>query len=110
MSLLSISCVTVNAHDPWALARFWAECLGGEPTEAGNGFVLLRSGPEQTTLLFQASSDPRPERSWIHFDCEGGQVDDLMAAGASVVERRSDSKGSWVVMADPEGNLFCIGG
>lgn len=112
MPLLDVHCVTVNALDPTALATFWAVLLGGAPRDAGNGFVLVESDNGGVRLLFQQADAPTPEPGWIHLDCSTADRDTAIAEicrlGGHLVERRSDSHASWVVMADPEGNPFCI--
>jgi len=86
--------------------------LGGTVRDAGNGFVLVEPVTEGLRLLFQQAQQPSAEPGWIHLDCT---VTDRAAAereicqlGGRTIERRSDSKGTWIVMADPEGNPFCI--
>ncbi|HEY3545573.1 MAG TPA: VOC family protein [Propionicimonas sp.] len=112
MSLVEVSCVTINAVNPEALATFWVGLLGGTVRDAGNGFVLLEPGGAGLRLLFQRADRPPAEPGWIHLDCA---VTDRAAAetqicqlGGRTVEHRSDSNGEWIVMADPEGNPFCI--
>lgn len=63
----------------------------------------------------QRTDDPRPTKNSIHLDLHVPSVDALPAAveratglGAHQVERREEKVGTWVVMADPEGNLFCL--
>ena len=112
LPILTVDCVTINAQDPAALAGFWAQLLGGVPQDAGNSFVLLDPGAGRTRLLFQRTDHPTPEPGWIHLDCSTDDRDAAVATitqlGGRLVERRSDSHGAWIVMADPEGNPFCI--
>lgn len=112
MALIEVNCVTINAVDPAALATFWAGLLGGTVREAGNGFVLVEPEGDGVRLLFQQAEHPSPEPGWVHLDCA---VTDRAAAekeihqrGGRTIEHRSDSNGAWIVMADPEGNPFCI--
>lgn len=112
MALVTVDCVTINALDPGALAGFWAGLLGGSVREAGNGYILLEPDDVGVRLLFQQVGRPVAEPGWVHLDCH---VADRAAAereicrlGGRTVEHRSDSNGSWIVMADPEGNPFCI--
>ena len=111
MALVEVNCVTVNAVNPDALARFWAALVGGTALAAGNGFVLVE--PENgIRLLFQQADGPGLEPGWIHLDCTVADRTDAEKAicqlGGRMIEHRSDSNGEWVVMADPEGNPFCI--
>lgn len=109
--LLTVDCVTINARSPWDQARFWASLVGGEPQDSGNGFVRLDPGPGRVPLLFQQTDQESADPGWIHLDCSGPDREAIVAAvearGGRLVDRRSDSHASWVVLADPEGNLFC---
>lgn len=111
-TLLTIDSTTSNAHDPHTLAEFWGALLGGVPRDTGNGFVLLDPGAGSPRLLFQRSDDTNSSPGWIHLDCSTPDRDAAVASitgrGGRLVERRSDSNGDWIVMADPEGNPFCI--
>lgn len=109
--VLTVHCVTINARAPWDQARFWAALVGGEPRDSGNGFVLLDPGEGRVRLLFQASDQERHDPGWIHLDCSSDDreatIATVLGLGGRLVDRRSDSHGAWVVLADPEGNLFC---
>ena len=112
MALLTVTCVTINALNPEGLAAFWAELVGGIPHDAGNNYVIVNAGEGRVPLLFQRSEDTDPARGWVHLDCDADDRDATIARitelGGHLVEHRSDSNGDWVVMADPEGNPFCI--
>jgi len=110
--LLTVTCVTINARDPWALAGFWAGLVGGTPRDSGNDFVLLDPGDGHVPLLFQKSEHPDQQPGWVHLDCSAADreatVDEVVRLGGRLVAHRSDSHGAWVVLADPEGNPFCV--
>lgn len=109
--LLRVDCVTVNSRDPWALAGFWAALVGGTPRDAGNRFVLVDPGEGRTRLLFQQADEAAAAPGWIHLDCRTADREATIAEverlGGRLVDRRSDSHGDWVVLADPDGNPFC---
>ena len=110
--MLTVTCVTINARDPGSLAVFWAGLVGGTPRDSGNDFVLLDPGQGRIPLLFQKSDQPNQQPGWIHLDCSTADrqaaVDGIVELGGQVIAHRSDSHGDWVVLADPEGNPFCI--
>ncbi len=112
MALLSVNCVTVNTLDPEALANFWAGLTGGTPRDAGNGFVLVEPDNGGFPLLFQKADRATEKPGWIHLDCSttdrAAAVTEICRRGGQLIEHRSDSHGEWTVMADPEGNPFCI--
>lgn len=106
--------VTVDCRDTSAMARFWAEALSGTVRDSGNGYVAVDHGPDGTLhLLFQPVPEDRAGKNRIHLDLTApdaaAQVDRLVTLGAAVVEKRSDSRFTWWVLTDPEGNVFCVG-
>jgi hypothetical protein len=109
--------VVIDCRDAWSLAGFWGEALGRRTrrrwTDAhGTTYVQLDAavGP---ALLFQAVDEPKGGKNRLHLDIaptEGRTQDDevarLVALGAKVLSDEPDL--SWVVLADPEGNEFCV--
>jgi catechol-2,3-dioxygenase len=111
---LGVHSVTINALDAWALATFWAHLLGGQPEDSGNGYVLVETETGGLPrLLFAPVTEHAHAPGRIHLDLtsddRAGEVTRAMSLGATLVGERSDSNFSWTVLADPEGNLFCIG-
>lgn len=111
---ISLHAVTVDCHDARRLARFWADALAGSVRESGNGYVGVDHGPEGSQhLLFQPVPEPGGGKNRWHVDLTASEpaaeVERLVALGATVVERRSDSLFTWWVLTDPEGNVFCLG-
>jgi predicted enzyme related to lactoylglutathione lyase len=102
----------VDAHDVNALSAFWSTVLGWptEPTEDGD--VLLRApAGEGPDWLFVPVPDNKVVKNRIHFDFtpddQQAEVDRVLALGARPVDIGQGEQ-SWVVLADPEGNEFCI--
>ncbi|WBB72098.1 VOC family protein [Micromonospora sp. WMMD1128] len=113
-----IHCVTVESDDPYALATWWARVLDRKLADddfPGDPEAVLVSpdghGPD---LLFVEVGE-RHGKGAFHLDlqpAEGtrdSEVARLRDLGATVVadRRRPDGTG-WVVLADPEGNEFCV--
>jgi hypothetical protein len=112
--------ITFDCADPYALAVFWSQVTGyKEDPEDGNrpgdpeGFL---AGPEgHPNLLFIAVPEPKTVKNRVHLDLEptdrtrDEEVARLLQVGATQVAdlRRPDGSG-WVVLADPEGNEFCV--
>ena len=109
---LRFSEICVDAHDIDALGAWWSSVLGwpAEPTDDGD--VILRapagSGPD---WLFLAVPDDKAVKNRIHFDFtpddQQAEVDRVVALGARHVDIGQGEQ-TWVVLADPEGNEFCI--
>jgi hypothetical protein len=116
-----IKSITFDCADPWGLAQFWSQ-LTGFSEDPGNRDApaapeaLLLSPDGSLTLLFIAVPEPRHVRNRVHLDLvpltsrHDEEADQLLRGGAQMVDdqRRPDG-GGWVVIADPEGNEFCIG-
>ncbi|CAB4928549.1 MAG: VOC family protein [Actinobacteria bacterium] len=107
--------LTFDARDPYAVAAFWAGALGGAITaedSPGDDSVLVEHGGTPP-LLFERVPEAKAVKNRVHLDLqpEGPQaeeVDRLQALGATVVDDRRTPEGGWVVMADPEGHVFCV--
>lgn len=111
--------VVLDTADPWALAAFWADLLGGAPVEWYDGWVTLEPPPHGQRLSFQRSDDDRVDVPSVHVDV---LVTDLAAAhervlaagGSHLEEHRSPRPGDageevpWRVYADPDGHRFCL--
>jgi catechol 2,3-dioxygenase-like lactoylglutathione lyase family enzyme len=114
---LRIQCVTVDAADPDVLARFWAEVLGWRRTYESHGEIALEppeGSPEDGVspdLLFIAVPDPKTVKNRLHLDLrptdQAAEVARLEALGARRVDIGQGEQ-TWIVLADPEGNEFCV--
>jgi predicted enzyme related to lactoylglutathione lyase len=110
---LNVEMVTFDCSDPAKLAGWWAEQFGGTTQEVlADEFtaVILSEGPQ---LGFQKVPDPTPGKNRVHLDFGAADVDAevsrLTAGGATEVGRHKfGDKFRWVVLADPEGNVFCV--
>jgi uncharacterized protein (TIGR03086 family) len=112
--------ITFDCTDPYRLAQFWAQLTGfTEDPDNGNTpddpEALLLSPGGRLALLFIAVPEPKQVKNRVHLDLvpldrrRDEEVERLLGLGARVLDdqRRPDGAG-WVVLADPEGNEFCI--
>jgi hypothetical protein len=107
-----LSGITIDCLDPHLVARFWAGLLGGEPQASLPGWYQLgeRGDPR---INFQPVPEKKTVKTRIHLDLT---VDDIgraveatvQAGGRATGERHDYAEGIVVVMADPEGNEFCL--
>ena len=114
---LRIQCLDIDAADPTALASFWADALGWRRTYDSPDEVALEP-PEHSVydgvvpdLLFLRVPDDKAGKNRLHLDLRPDDQDAEVARLESLGARRVDiGQGdvSWVVMADPEGNEFCV--
>ena len=118
---LSLQCITVDAHDPLALAQFWADALGwkigagvndievwierelGDPKNTGFPDILFLKVPDSKVVKNRLHLDLRP-------DDQGAEVARLEKLGAKKIDigQSTDPDTTWVVMADIEGYEFCV--
>ncbi|MFE0458909.1 VOC family protein [Kitasatospora sp. NPDC058965] len=108
--------VAIDCADAFELARFWSRVTGrplhpdarpGDPEVE----VLLAEGP---VLYFNQVPEPKAVKNRIHLclrpeTSRDQEVERLLAIGATVVaDRRNPDGTGWAVLADPEGNEFCV--
>ncbi|KAA2252547.1 VOC family protein [Solihabitans fulvus] len=111
--------ITFDSANPYALARFWSLVTGhpiGDDDHPGDPEAAVvppkGTGP---LLLFVTVTDEKAAKNRVHLDIQptdrtrDEEVERLLTAGATQVsdQRRPDGSG-WVVLADPEGNEFCV--
>jgi predicted enzyme related to lactoylglutathione lyase len=106
--------VVIDANDPSRLARFWAEALDWQIVIEERHEVEIEGGSEDLNLIFVPVSEPKTAKSRVHLDLctrfqegQSEKVDRLIDRGASRVDIGQRSR-PWVVLADPEGNEFCV--
>ena len=106
-----IKFVTFDCHDALVLAEFWAAALGSnvdEESTSQKAFVEA-AGWGGPNMWFNAVPEPKSAKNRLHFDLRAPgpipeEVARLVALGATVLREGTDI----VVMADPEGNEFCV--
>ncbi len=111
-------CLCVDASDPKALGRWWAELLGWRITFEDDEEVVLEpsaGSPEDGVspdILFGKVPDARTVKNRLHIDLRPDDHDRELARaetmGATRVDIGQGDDQTWVVLADPEGNEFCI--
>ncbi len=105
--------VVVDALDPVRLAHWWAEVLRYEVLAEKPDEVIIAAGrgaaPE---LVFVAVPDPKDGKNRLHLDLtpqdQDAEVERLLDMGARHVDIGQGRSATWVVLADPEGNEFCV--
>jgi len=97
--------LAVDAADPAAIARWWAEVFGVPVRNEGEPWSWLEEVPGMPfeSLVFAPVPEPKTVKNRIHWDVYG-DVGALVAAGARVLAELP----RWTVLADPEGNEFCV--
>ena len=117
-----ISHTTIDCHDAYELSEWWKPVLGyvdidGDPNEEGHEECMIRDPETGHQLLFIEVPEPKSVKNRLHLDLRPRSADRdeelqvLLAHGAAVVADHRGKYGpgsGWVVLADPEGNEFCI--
>jgi catechol 2,3-dioxygenase-like lactoylglutathione lyase family enzyme len=109
---LRIGSVVINCVDMDGMTEFWSSALGLRvgPLSSVGDFRVLR-GP-YINLSLQRAATPVSCRDQMHLDLytsnQAGELDRLVALGAQMVREHHDPDDDYVVLADPEGNEFCI--
>ena len=109
-----LASVVVDSHDPPALARFWADAIEwviGSEEAGGTSLHHPSAGPPD--IDFVRVDDPKVVKNRVHLDLVAPDDDveaeaaRLVALGAAPVDIGQGNV-PWVVLADPEGNEFCV--
>ena len=104
--------VVIDTHDPQLIAAFWSQALGREIADDWGGFVRLAPDGAGTQLAFASVPEAKTVKNRVHFDLTAPDRErasaELIALGATMIETRTQDGHTWSVMADPEGNEFCL--
>jgi catechol 2,3-dioxygenase-like lactoylglutathione lyase family enzyme len=109
-----IGSVVIDCNDFRAMFRFWRDALRYEPREPPEAdWVVLRDpAGSGVNVSLQQVPEPKMGKNRLHFDLytgnRGAEVDRLLALGATRHPRIAEEGEDFVVLADPEGNLFCV--
>ncbi|GAA5124457.1 VOC family protein [Alloalcanivorax gelatiniphagus] len=120
--------ISLDCHDPELLADFWTAALDWVVLDREPGLVeigpdrasdqalldAVRSGPVPPTMFLAEVPEDKVVKNRMHLDLSpvdrsrDEEVDRLLALGATHADIGQTGEESWVVMADPEGNEFCV--
>jgi predicted enzyme related to lactoylglutathione lyase len=115
---LRIQCLCVDSADPTRLAGFWESALGWRRTHEQDDEVVLeppagsREDGVVPDLLFVRVPDDKAGKNRLHLELrprdQNAEVARLELLGARRADVGQSPDVSWVVMADPDGNEFCV--
>ncbi len=125
--MTTIKQISLGVHDDHRAGEFWRQALGyvrRPPRYDGDGWIVLEPPPGMAgcAIAMDLSESPVQEFPRIHLDLDAGgrdldeEVDRLVDLGAQPVNWRHypedphPTEQAYVVLADPEGNRFCVGG
>ena len=118
--MLKIGYITIDSKDTIAISKFWEAVLGWQVTFADETGAMLENpnkmadGEKFPPILFYKNPDQKTVKNRMHFDLQpddqAAEVLRIEGLGGKRIEigQSADPATTWVVMADPEGNEFCV--
>lgn len=120
--------IVVDCTDPQLLAEFWCQVLGWQVIDSDEDSVEIypapisdadwvgniRSGPVIPSILFLRVPEQKSVKNRLHIDVspvdctQPEEVTRILELGATLLEPARQEGRSWSVLADPEGNEFCV--
>jgi predicted enzyme related to lactoylglutathione lyase len=107
--------IVVDAHDLPSLARFWTKALGWKVLDEREREIVIGTDENAPAdMCFMPVTDPKTAKNRVHLDPttsaadRNQEIDRLLALGARRVGTGQTGAESWTVLADPEGNEFCV--
>jgi catechol 2,3-dioxygenase-like lactoylglutathione lyase family enzyme len=115
---LRIQCMCIDTRDPARLAAFWQSALGWRQTYEEDNEIVLEppeGSPEDgivPDLLFLRVPEDKAVKNRLHLDLrpedQAAEITRLEQLGARRADVGQGPDVSWAVMADPDGNEFCV--
>jgi hypothetical protein len=105
--------LVIDSREPMAIARFWSNVLGYEIHEEGDVALLEPTEERAPSLVFVPVPEVKKVKNRVHIDVNptdrtrDDEVERIVGLGARRVDI-GQGEVSWVVLADPEGNEFCV--
>ena len=112
---ITLGYVTIDCADPRTLGRFWSQALGWSITyEEDDGVLVAGTADACPQLFLQAVPESKTVKNRVHVDLGAddftAELGRLVGLGASVLNQTGDDTKQSAVLADPEGNEFCLAG
>ena len=111
--MMKVGSVVIDCNDFDGMFAFWREALRYEPGYRDVDFVILHD-PDRKNVNVSISQVPEPRvgKNRLHLDLytddQQGEVERLLKLGAKIHPRVPEEGEDFVVLEDPEGNLFCV--
>lgn len=106
--------LVLDCADPQRLAEFWSKALGFTIAGFAEQWGMLKGPRDGEVFLLQRVPEPKSGKNRMHIDittpdieAKAAELQDLGAHRLSA-EPLSQFSSTWIVMADPEGNEFCV--
>jgi hypothetical protein len=105
--------IVIDSPDPFTLGRWWATALGWVIVDENETEIEIRQSPDRLPgIIVGIDREEKVVKNRLHLDLrpddQAAEVARLLDLGARRVDVGQTGDESWVVLADPEGNEFCI--
>ncbi|WP_426592490.1 VOC family protein [Cellulomonas sp. McL0617] len=109
----SVEMITFDTLDARALAAWWSAQVGGQVRDEHDGWYVMVVPPDGGPWLgFQKVDEPTPGKNRVHLDVRlpdpAAAIERLVTNGATFVADHEAGPVAWTVLADPDGNQFCV--
>lgn len=114
MAVMRIGSIVIHCYEFDRMMAFWGSALGYVPREPASDDWVVLCDPEGKgpNLSLQAREKRREHRSWLHLDLytndQQGELERLVTLGATRYPWRYGPGDDYIVLEDPDGNLFCV--
>lgn len=112
---IKIGSIVIRCYEFERMMGFWQAALGYVPVRPASGGFVILSDPERqgpNISLDQSPEKRTGKRSWLHLDLyaddQAAEVERLVKLGAVRYPWRYEPDADYVVLEDPDGNLFCV--
>lgn len=110
--MVKLSAVVINSANPKPVIEFWTQFLGVGVDFGNEWFSFLEARAGEPKLAVQTVEAPTEGRRRLHLDFSSSNVpadiERVISLGGSRLEEHSIEGFTWTVMADPDGNEFCL--
>jgi predicted enzyme related to lactoylglutathione lyase len=110
---VSLYQIAIDCHDAPKLARFWAEVLDWHIIYEDPEEIIIGAGASALPgIVFLTVPERKAVKNRLHLDLSpddrDAEVERIIGLGARKVDVGQGEEATWVVLADPEGNEFCV--
>jgi len=104
--------IVMDVNDLETCGKFWSQVLGTDILYQDERYLRLGHKGERPTLLLQRVPERHKEKNRVHIDLEVAELDAAVSRVQELGGRKlrpvNEYGIEWVVMADPDGNEFCL--
>ena len=104
--------IVLDVNDLEHSAAFWSEVLGKDISFTADSYCRVGRGDDPPSLLLQKVPEQHERKNRAHIDLDvtdlGPAVERVVSLGGAKLDEMSEYGFTWAVMADPDGNEFCL--